>query len=149
MRLPAQSHKHASTPLHARFFSLATEQVYLIQNSDLALTGTAEVPLGGIYMDQILEESELPIKMVAFGHCFRTEAGAPGVASKGLYRVHQFSKIEMFVISTPSQSEALLEELRTIEEELYTQLGLHFKAKAFYNNFRKLVFRFWTCRRRI
>ena len=94
----------------------------------MALAGTAEVPLGGLYMDQILDEGELPVKMVAFGHCFRTEAGSLGVASKGLYRLHQFSKIEMFVISTPRQSEALLEELVAIEEELFTQLGLHFKV---------------------
>ena len=103
-------------------------KVYSIKDSDLALAGTAEVPLGGLYMDQILDEGELPIKMVAFGHCFRTEAGSLGTASKGLYRLHQFSKIEMFVISTPRQSEALLEELVAIEEELFTQLGLHFKV---------------------
>lgn len=94
----------------------------------MALTGTAEVPLGGMYMDKTFEESELPIKLVAFGHCFRTEAGSPGAASKGLYRVHQFSKVEMFVISTPEQSNNLLAELTQIEEELYSQLGLHFKV---------------------
>ena len=57
------------------------------------MTGTAEVPLAGIYMDRILPESALPIKMVAFGHAFRTEAGSAGSASRGLYRVHQFSKV--------------------------------------------------------
>eukprot|EP00210_Caulerpa_lentillifera_P002936 g2803.t1 len=102
-------------------------QVYSVQDSDLALAGTAEVPLGGLYMDQIIDEDKLPIKLVAFGHCFRTEAGSPGTASKGLYRVHQFSKVEMFVICKPDQSEELLEELTAIEEELYTSLGLHFK----------------------
>lgn len=103
-------------------------QVYSVRDSDLCLTGTAEVPLGGIYMDKILEEASLPIKMVAFGHCFRTEAGAAGAAGKGLYRVHQFSKVEMFVVSTPEQSDALHQELIGIEEELYTELGLHFKV---------------------
>ena len=68
-------------------------QVYSIENSPLCLTGTAEVPLAGIYMDQILSEAQLPIKMVAFGHAFRTEAGASGASSRGLYRVHQFSKV--------------------------------------------------------
>jgi len=102
--------------------------VYTVENSDLALTGTAEVPLGGMFMNKTLDESDLPIKLVAFGHCFRTEAGAPGLASKGLYRVHQFSKVEMFVLSTPEQSEDLLDELTEIEINLYTQLGLHFKV---------------------
>lgn len=68
-------------------------QIYSVAGSDLCLTGTAEVPLGGVYMDQTLDEAQLPIRMCAFGHCFRTEAGAAGMAGKGLYRVHQFSKV--------------------------------------------------------
>lgn len=68
-------------------------QVYSIRDTQLCLTGTAEVPLGGIYMDTLLSEDQLPIRMTAFGHCFRTEAGAAGSASRGLYRVHQFSKV--------------------------------------------------------
>ncbi|KAL6758122.1 Seryl-tRNA synthetase [Haematococcus lacustris] len=103
-------------------------QVYSVEDSPLCLTGTAEVPLGGLYMDKVLREAELPIRMVAYGHCFRTEAGAAGAAGKGLYRVHQFSKVEMFVLSTPEQSNALHEELRTIETELFAELGLHFKV---------------------
>ncbi|KAA6417157.1 MAG: seryl-tRNA synthetase, partial [Trebouxia sp. A1-2] len=102
-------------------------QVYSVQDSPLCLTGTAEVPLGAIYMDQILAEEQLPIKMAGFGHCFRTEAGAGGSASRGLYRVHQFSKVEMFVVCTPEQSEALLEEVADLEKEMFTELGLHFK----------------------
>lgn len=90
-------------------------QTYSVANSDLCLTGTAEVPLGGIYMDKVVEEKELPIKMVGFGHCFRTEAGAGGTAGKGLYRVHQFSKVEMFVVATPEQSDRILAELLDIE----------------------------------
>ncbi|GMH39068.1 hypothetical protein BSKO_06966 [Bryopsis sp. KO-2023] len=102
-------------------------QVYGVRDSDLCLTGTAEVPIGGMFMDKTVEESELPIKVVAYGHCFRTEAGAGGTAGKGLYRVHQFSKVEMFVLSTPEQSEQMLKELIDLEEELFTELGLHFK----------------------
>ena len=68
-------------------------QVYSIEDMALCLTGTAEVPLGGLYMGSVLQEAELPKKMVAFGHCFRTEAGAAGQAGKGLFRVHQFSKV--------------------------------------------------------
>uniref|UniRef100_A0A061QX49 serine--tRNA ligase n=1 Tax=Tetraselmis sp. GSL018 TaxID=582737 RepID=A0A061QX49_9CHLO len=103
-------------------------QTYSVEGSDLCLTGTAEIPLGGLYMDRIIPEEELPIRMAAFGRCFRTEAGAAGMATKGLYRVHQFSKVEMFVIGTPEQSEALHQELLDIEADMYEELGLHFKV---------------------
>lgn len=103
-------------------------QTYSVSNSDLCLTGTAEIPLGGVYMDQIIPEEKLPIRMAAYGRCFRTEAGAAGAAGKGLYRVHQFSKVEMFIIGTPEQSDALHQELLAIETELFTELGLHFKV---------------------
>eukprot|EP01023_Acetabularia_acetabulum_P062614 TRINITY_DN7732_c0_g1_i5.p1 TRINITY_DN7732_c0_g1~~TRINITY_DN7732_c0_g1_i5.p1 ORF type:complete len:537 (-),score=82.05 TRINITY_DN7732_c0_g1_i5:194-1711(-) len=102
-------------------------QVYSIEDSELCLTGTAEVPLGGLYMDQLIDEKQLPIKLAAFGHCFRTEAGAAGAAGKGLYRVHQFSKVEMFVISTPEESEQILQELLELETDIYESLGLHFQ----------------------
>lgn len=103
-------------------------QVYNIENSDLCLAGTAEILLGGVYMDEVVTEKELPIKMAAFSHCFRTEAGAAGAATRGMYRLHQFSKVEMFIISTPKQSEALHDELISIEEEMYSELGFHFKV---------------------
>lgn len=106
----------------------ANTQIYSVHGSGLCLTGTAEIPLGGIYMDQILSEAQLPIKMAAFGHCFRTEAGSAGSAGRGLYRVHQFSKVEMFVICTPAQSDALHQELVALEAALYEELGLHFKV---------------------
>lgn len=103
-------------------------QVYSIENSDLCMAGTAELLLGGVYMDEVVEESQLPIKMAAFSHCFRTEAGAAGAQTRGMYRLHQFSKVEMFVISTPEQSDALHEELRGIETEMFQELGFHFKV---------------------
>lgn len=77
-------------------------------------------------MDKVVEEKQLPIKMAAFGHCFRTEAGAGGTAGKGLYRVHQFSKVEMFVLCTPEQATALLEELIAIEVGLMSPDLLRF-----------------------
>ena len=98
---------------------MTNTQTYSVADSDLCLTGTAEVPLGGVYMDKVVEEAQLPIRMAAYGHCFRTEAGAAGAAGKGLYRVHQFAKVEMFVVSTPEQSEALLDELLAIEVRAY------------------------------
>ncbi|EAZ01019.1 hypothetical protein OsI_23053 [Oryza sativa Indica Group] len=103
-------------------------QVYSIDNSDQCLIGTAEIPVGGIHMDSILPDSDLPRKYVAYSHCFRTEAGAAGAATRGLYRVHQFSKVEMFVFCRPEESDKCHEELITIEEELYASLGLHFKT---------------------
>ncbi|KAK9069528.1 hypothetical protein SSX86_011432 [Deinandra increscens subsp. villosa] len=103
-------------------------QVYSIEGTDQCLIGTAEVPVGGIHMDSILSHSSLPLKYVAYSHCFRTEAGAAGAATKGLYRVHQFSKVEMFILCRPEESNAYHEELIEIEEELFSKLGLHFKT---------------------
>ncbi|KAF3445916.1 hypothetical protein FNV43_RR11093 [Rhamnella rubrinervis] len=103
-------------------------QVYSIEGSDQCLIGTAEIPVGGIHMNSILAESLLPLKYVAFSHCFRTEAGAAGTATRGLYRVHQFSKVEMFVLCQPDESDFYLEELIKIEEDLFSSLGLHYKT---------------------
>ena len=103
-------------------------QVYSIEDSDLCLAGTAELLLGGKCMDQTYEEKDLPKKFVAFSHCFRTEAGAAGAATRGMYRLHQFSKVEMFAVSTPEESNKMHEELSNIEKEMYAELGLHFKV---------------------
>ncbi|GJW78094.1 serine--tRNA ligase, chloroplastic/mitochondrial isoform X1 [Tanacetum coccineum] len=95
--------------------------VYSIEGSDQCLIGTAEIPVGGIHMDSILADSSLPIKYAAFSHCFRTEAGAAGAATRGLYRVHQFSKVEMFILCRPEESNAYHQELIEIEEALFSQ----------------------------
>lgn len=102
-------------------------QVYRIRDSDLCLVGTAEIPLGGFYAGQILDKPSLPLKMAAFSHCFRKEVGAAGSLTKGLYRVHQFSKVEMFVLCLPEDSEGLMEELKNIERDMYESLGLSFR----------------------
>ncbi|GMY28782.1 serine--tRNA ligase, chloroplastic/mitochondrial isoform X1 [Fagus crenata] len=106
----------------------ANTQVYSIEGSDQCLIGTAEIPVGGIHMDSIVAESLLPLKYVAFSHCFRTEAGAAGTATRGLYRVHQFSKVEMFILCQPEESEFYHDELIKIEEDLFSSLGLHYKT---------------------
>lgn len=103
-------------------------QIYSIEGTDLSLIGTAEITVGGYHRDEILEESALPKKYVAVSHCFRTEAGTYGRESYGLYRVHQFTKVELFVICTPEQSDAMHEELRSIEERIYTKLGVPFRV---------------------
>ncbi|XP_029124972.1 serine--tRNA ligase, chloroplastic/mitochondrial isoform X2 [Cajanus cajan] len=103
-------------------------QIYSIDDSDQCLIGTAEIPVGGLHMDSILSDSLLPLKYVAFSHCFRTEAGAAGAATRGLYRVHQFSKVEMFIFCRPEESEHYHQELIKIEEDIFSSLGLHFKT---------------------
>jgi seryl-tRNA synthetase len=101
-----------------------TRQVYTVADTDLCLIATAEITLGGMLKDKILDEAKLPLKYVGLSHCFRTEAGAPGRDTKGLYRVHQFTKVEMFGFCTPEQSEKLHLEILAIEEEIFRELGL-------------------------
>jgi seryl-tRNA synthetase len=103
-------------------------QVYSIEDSDLSLIGTAEITLGGMHADMVLDESALPLKYVGLSHCFRTEAGAAGRASRGLYRVHQFTKVEMFAFSTPESSGVLHAEMLAIEEDLFQALGIPFRV---------------------
>ena len=103
-------------------------QVYSVAETDLCLIGTAEIPLGGLMSGQILAKESLPLRIVGFSHCFRTEAGAAGAESRGLYRVHQFSKVEMFAYCAPEQSEALHAEIRDLEIEIFSELGLHFRV---------------------
>ncbi len=103
-----------------------TRQVYTVADTDLCLIATAEITLGGMHRDRIFDEAELPKRYVGLSHCFRTEAGAAGRDTRGLYRVHQFTKVEMFTFCTPEQSEALHQEVKQIEEEIFNGLGLCF-----------------------
>lgn len=102
--------------------------VYALEDEDTCLVGTAEITLGGYYSDRILAKEELPLKMAGLSHCFRREAGAAGQFSKGLYRVHQFTKLEMFVYCLPEDSDKIHEELRLIEEEIFSSLGITFRV---------------------
>ncbi len=102
-------------------------QVYSIDGTALSLIGTAEITLGGLYSGQILEDTQLPLRLCGISHCYRTEAGAAGRASRGLYRVHQFTKVEMFAFTTPEQSEALHQELRQIECDLFDALEIPYR----------------------
>jgi seryl-tRNA synthetase len=101
-----------------------TRQVYTIADSDLCLVGTAEITLGGMHRNQTFDAGQLPRKYVGLSHCFRTEAGAPGRDTRGLYRVHQFTKVEMFAFCLPEQSEAIHQELLATEEAIFQGLGL-------------------------
>ncbi len=103
-------------------------QIYSIANSDLCLIATAEITLGGMHRDKIMDDAKLPLKYVGLSHCFRTEAGAPGRDTRGLYRVHQFTKVEMFAFCVPEQSDAIHEEIREIEEQIFQVLGLPYQV---------------------
>jgi seryl-tRNA synthetase len=103
-------------------------QVYSVEDTDLSLVGTAEITLGGMLADEILDESALPVRYAGLSHCFRTEAGAAGRASRGLYRVHQFTKVEMFAFTTPEFSGAVHAEMLAIEEELFQAMGIPYRV---------------------
>ena len=102
--------------------------VYTLEGEDACLVATAEITLGGYHKDEILTKESLPLRYCGLSHCFRREAGAAGQFSKGLYRVHQFTKLEMFVYCTPEESDAIHEELRQIEEEIFEGLGIPFRV---------------------
>jgi len=106
----------------------AESNVYTVEGEGACLIGTAEITLGGYYSGSILEKAQLPLKLAGLSHCFRREAGAAGQFSKGLYRVHQFTKVEMFSYCLPEDSDALHEELRGIEEEIFSGLGIPFRV---------------------
>ena len=102
--------------------------VYCIEDEGTCLVATAEITLGGYHSGEILDKASLPLYYCGLSHCFRREAGAAGHFSKGLYRVHQFDKVEMFVYCTPEQSDEIHEKLRLIEEEIFSGLGLPFRV---------------------
>ncbi|MDR1106491.1 MAG: serine--tRNA ligase [Treponema sp.] len=102
--------------------------VYRLEGEDACLVGTAEITLGGYYSNTIIPKEKLPLRMAGLSHCFRREAGAAGQFSKGLYRVHQFTKLEMFVYCLPGDSGRLHEELRAVEEEIFGGLDIPFRV---------------------
>jgi seryl-tRNA synthetase len=103
-------------------------QIYSVEGSDLSMIATAEIPLAGQHTDEILDEDRLPLRYAGLSHCFRTEAGSHGRASRGLYRVHQFTKVEMFAFTTPEGSEQVHEEMVDIEERIFQGLGLPYRV---------------------
>lgn len=103
-------------------------QIYSIENSELSLVGTAEITLGGLYAGQTIEAETLPIKLCGISHCFRTEAGAHGRATRGIYRVHQFTKIEMFAFTLPEESDAMLEHFCELECRLFDGLEIPYRV---------------------
>ncbi|GMR19329.1 MAG: serine--tRNA ligase [Patescibacteria group bacterium] len=106
--------------------------IYLVEEEDLGLIGTSEITLGGYHTNQVLEEDKLPLKYVGFSHCFRRESGSYGQHSKGLYRVHQFSKVEMFIFSRPEESEKTHAYLLKLEEKIFKGLRIPYRVVDIY-----------------
>lgn len=102
--------------------------MYKAENEDLYMIATAEHPLAAMFMDEVLLENDLPIKLVGVSPCFRKEVGAHGKYTKGLFRMHQFNKVEQFVFCLPKDSWNFHEELQQNAEELHQALGLHYKV---------------------
>jgi seryl-tRNA synthetase len=109
---------------------LPTDEVniYRVERDELYLTGTSEVALAGLHMSEILEEAELPLRYAGFSTCFRREAGAAGKDTRGMFRVHQFDKVEMFVFCRPETSSDEHDRLLSHEEELVQELGIPYRV---------------------
>lgn len=105
-------------------------QIYSVAGTDLNLVATAEITLGGALKDQIVDAAKLPIRVAGVSHCFRTEAGAAGRASRGIYRVHQFTKVELFAFTAPTlaASDAMHAEIVGLEEEIFQGLGIPYRV---------------------
>ncbi|HEV2972123.1 MAG TPA: serine--tRNA ligase [Pirellulales bacterium] len=103
-------------------------QIYSVADTDLSLVATAEITLGGMLAEEILEEEKLPLKLCGISHCYRTEAGAHGRATRGLYRVHQFTKVEMFAFTLPDASDRMLDTFCELECRLFDGLGIPYRV---------------------
>ena len=134
--------KHGFTPIvppvlvressmeEAGFFPTDENQVYHIEEDNLYLVGTSEVPLAGIHRGETFNAADLPRRYVGFSSCFRREAGTYGKDTRGIFRVHQFDKVEMFIYSTPEDSWKEFEKILAIEEEICQALGFSYRVIA-------------------
>ncbi|MFA9443768.1 serine--tRNA ligase [Egicoccus sp. AB-alg6-2] len=107
------------------FLPTDEQQIFLTRDDDFYLVGTSEVPLAALHMDEVLDEAELPIRYVGYSPCFRREAGTHGKDTRGILRVHQFEKVELFSFVHPDLADDEHERLLSIEEEVFTGLGVH------------------------
>jgi seryl-tRNA synthetase len=107
------------------FLPTDEQQLFLTRDDDFYLVGTAEVPLAALHLDELLDEDELPIRYVGYSPCFRREAGAHGKDTRGILRVHQFEKVELFSFVHPDRSDDEHERILSIEEEIFSGLDIH------------------------
>ena len=110
------------------FFPDDAEQVYEVPNDDLYLVGTSEVPLAALHSNEIINMEELPLRYAGFSTCFRREAGTYGKDTTGIFRVHQFDKVEMFSFCDPQKSEEEHEFILSVEEELLQSLEIPYRV---------------------
>jgi seryl-tRNA synthetase len=110
------------------FLGQAAENVYRIEQDDLYLVGTSEVALAAMHMDEILNNKELPIKYAGYSPCYRREAGSHGKDARGIFRVHWFDKVEMFIFANTEDSDSIHQQLLEIEKEVLTKLELPFRV---------------------
>jgi seryl-tRNA synthetase len=110
------------------FLGQAAENVYRIEQDDMYLVGTSEVPLAAMHMDEILDNKELPIKYAGYSPCYRREAGSHGKDTRGIFRVHWFDKVEMFIFSNIEDADKIHKELLEVEKEILTKLELPFRV---------------------
>ena len=106
------------------------QQIYQLPDDDLYLVGTSEVALASIHREEILAGDQLPLRYAGFSSCFRREAGAAGKDTRGIFRVHQFDKVEMFCFVAPEQASAEHEKLLAIEESIMQELGIPYRVVA-------------------
>jgi seryl-tRNA synthetase len=104
------------------------DDVYYLEKDDLYLVGTSEVPLAAYHMDEIIDASRLPLRYAGFSACYRREAGSYGKDTRGIFRVHQFDKVEMFVYTSPEEAEAEHQRLLEWEKQWLTSLELPFQV---------------------
>jgi seryl-tRNA synthetase len=109
------------------WFPTEEQNIYAVSGDDLYLVGTSEVPIGGLHMQEIVDADELPLRYVAFSTCFRREAGAAGKDTRGMFRVHQFNKVEQFVLCRPESSWDEHERLLANTEGIVRELGLAYR----------------------
>jgi seryl-tRNA synthetase len=107
---------------------LPSDDFYFVERDELYLTGTSEVPLAALHMGQTFDEDELPRRYAGYSTCFRREAGAAGKDTRGMFRVHQFDKVEMFSFVRPEDSADEHEFLLSVEEELVQELGIPYRV---------------------
>ena len=110
------------------FLGQAAENVYRIEQDDLYLVGTSEVALAAMHMDEILNNKELPIKYAGYSPCYRREAGSHGKDTRGIFRVHWFDKVEMFIFANTEDADSIHQQLLEIEKEVLTKLELPFRV---------------------
>ncbi|KAI0040802.1 seryl-tRNA synthetase, partial [Auriscalpium vulgare] len=120
---------HATDPPVAQMYHLSgSADPSSSSHPELVLAGTAEIPLAGMFANKVFEVKQLPRKVVGLGRAFRAEAGARGADTRGLYRVHQFTKLELFAVTEAHKSEELMEELREVQVEIFDGLGFPFRV---------------------